>query len=247
MEENKFLVLAQNRQFLPFFAEEEKEWQEPFVFIQAADTQFGMQEKYIEKKENYGWQQEIRWSRQMVEDVNTMFPRPKFLVVCGDLLDAWPHTEEEIRRQQEIDFKEVFAGLEVPLVCVCGNHDVGNTPTPATVNRYTSSFGDDYFSFWCGGVFFIVLNTQFYEDASQCPQLAEEQEAWLEEQLEVVKREKPQHAVIWNHKELNLCGRHIEFKMATVQDTLNFVFLFLPLHISFQCINIHNPGYENHL
>lgn len=199
MEDQNFLVLAKDRQFLPFFNEYEKQWAEPFFFIQAADTQYGMQEKYMEKKDPYGWEQEIVWSRQLVHDVNAMFPRPKFLVVCGDLLDAWPHTEAEIRRRQEVDFKKVFAGLEIPLVCVCGNHDVGNTPTPATVAGYRSSFGDDFFSFWCGGVFFIVLNTQYYEDASKCADLATQQEAWLEEQLQVVRREKPQHTVVFQH------------------------------------------------
>ena len=32
----------------------------------------------------------------------------------------------------------------IPLVCVCGNHDVGNTPTRATVALFRSRFGDDY-------------------------------------------------------------------------------------------------------
>ncbi|KAK8741670.1 hypothetical protein OTU49_002331 [Cherax quadricarinatus] len=194
-----FFVLSQNRQFLPFYYGDEKRWTEPFFFIQAADTQFGMQEKYMEQKEVYGWDQEIAWSKQMVKDINAMYPAPKFLVVCGDLLDAWPHTEPEIRLQQEVDFKKVFAGLKIPLVCVCGNHDIGNTPTPDTVGSYRSSFGDDFFSFWCGGVFFIVVNTQYYEDSSQCEDLAAEQEAWLDQQLEVVRREKPQHAIVFQH------------------------------------------------
>ena len=28
---------------------------------------------------------------------------------------------------------------------------------------YRQSFGDDYFSFWLGGVLFIAINSQFYE------------------------------------------------------------------------------------
>jgi len=200
VDDRKFAIVAHNRKFLPFYGESQKEWHEPFFFIQAADTQYGMQEKYVEGREkDYGWDQEIRWSRQMVQEVNAMYPRPKFLVVCGDIVDAFPEQEPEVRRRQEVDFKKVFAGLEIPLVCVCGNHDVGNTPTPATIAGWKSSFGDDYFSFWCGGVFFIVLNSQYYEDSSKTKQLAEAQEVWLEEQLEVVRREKPQHAVVLQH------------------------------------------------
>lgn len=199
-DETNFMVLAKERKFLPYYSQSQKEWKEPFFFIQAADTQYGMQEKYVEgKTTNYGWEREIEWSRQMIAEVNAMQPKPKFLVVCGDILDAWPETEPEVRRRQEIDFKKVFADLDVPLVCVCGNHDIGNTPTPSTVAKWKSSFGDDYFSFWVGGVFFIVLNSQFYEDSSKTAELAAEQDRWLEEQLEVVRREKPQHAVVFQH------------------------------------------------
>ena len=194
-----FAIMARGQKFLPFHCEEEQHWSQPFYFIQAADTQFGMQEKYVEKQIDYGWTKEISWTKEMIQEVNNMWPRPKFMVVCGDLLDAWPDTEEIIRDQQEIDFKEVFAELEIPLVCVCGNHDIGNQPTYKTVDKYRSSFGDDYFSFWCGGVFFIVLNTQYYEDSSMVPTIAAEQELWLEEQLEIVRREKPKHAVVFQH------------------------------------------------
>lgn len=34
-----------------------------------------------------------------------------------------------------------------------------------------------------GGVFCLVLNSQFFFDALACPELQKAQEAWLEEQL----------------------------------------------------------------
>ncbi|KAF2365833.1 Calcineurin-like phosphoesterase domain ApaH type, partial [Trinorchestia longiramus] len=145
------------------------------------------------------WEPEKQWSRQLVQQVNMMQPKPRFLVICGDLLDAWPETEAEIRANQEIDFKSIFSSLEVPCVCVCGNHDIGNQPSMESVSRYRSSFGDDFFSFWCGGVYFLVLNSQYYEDSSRVPQLAADQEAWLEDQLKKITRMKPKHAVIFQH------------------------------------------------
>ena len=30
---------------------------------------------------------------------------------------------------------------DIPLLCVCGNHDVGNSPTQATIQRYKNDFG----------------------------------------------------------------------------------------------------------
>ncbi len=49
--------------------------------------------------------------------------------------------------------------------------------------RYRSDYGDDYFSFWCAGVLFIVLNSQYFQDPRNVPELAEKQEQWLDEQL----------------------------------------------------------------
>ena len=54
--------------------------------------------------------------------------------------------------------------------------------------RYRTSFGDDYFSFWCGGVRFLLLNTQYFEDASKVPELAQKHEQWLNEKLEFAKQ-----------------------------------------------------------
>lgn len=197
--EDKFNSSARNKRFLPFNRKSEREWEGDFTFIQAADTQFGMQESYIEKKQEVGWQQEMAWSRQLVHQVNNMTPRPRFMVICGDLLDAWPETQGDMRTQQEKDFKNVFNDLEVPLVCVCGNHDIGNQPSYESVGRYRSSFGDDFFSFWCGGVYFMVLNTQYYEDSSRVPELAAEHDAWFEQQLKKIKKRKPKHAVVFQH------------------------------------------------
>ena len=57
--------------------------------------------------------------------------------------------------QQVKDFKRVWSGLnpEIALVCLCGNHDVGNRPNKASIEHWTSSFGDDFLSFWANGTF----------------------------------------------------------------------------------------------
>ena len=46
--------------------------------------------------------------------------------------------------------------------------------------RYRSSFGDDFFSFWRGGILFLVLNSQYYFDSTKVPEIFAEQEAWLD-------------------------------------------------------------------
>lgn len=194
-----FKIRTSNHQFANLTKESEGEWRGPFCFVQGADTQFGMIESYINKSPVPRWEQEIALTKKAIAAINKMQPRPKFFVVCGDLLDAWPAEAPEIRALQELDFKSVFSELDasIPLVCVCGNHDVGNTPTHDTVAKYRSSFGDDYFSFWVGGVFFLVINSQYYFDPTEVVSEAEAQDRWLEEQLTRVGEAK--HGVVFQH------------------------------------------------
>ena len=196
------VVLKAVDRVLPGFEEHNDchRWTEPFFFVQAADTQLGMIVNYGDGTINDQYP-DISWDREMelcqlsVQKVNSMDPQPAFFVVCGDMLDAFPDQWPEIRQRQENDFMEVFKDLKVPLVCVCGNHDVGNRPTRDTIAKYRQSFGSDYFSFWKNGVHFIVLNSQLYEDSSRVPTLAEEQEAWLNRELA-----KPAaHKVVFQH------------------------------------------------
>ncbi|KFO11154.1 Calcineurin-like phosphoesterase domain-containing protein 1, partial [Balearica regulorum gibbericeps] len=105
------------------------------------------------------------------------------------------------RKAQERDLKNVLknADQDIPLVFVSGNHDVGNTPTRETIDDYCKSWGDDYFSFWVGGVFFLVLNSQLYFDSSQCPELKQAQDVWLNEQLAVAEKHQCKHIIVFQH------------------------------------------------
>lgn len=62
---------------------------------------------------------------------------------------------------------DIFKSLdpEIKLVCVCGNHDIGDVPTPEAAKIYRTQFGQDYFSFCYGGVQFVILNSQYFK----CP------------------------------------------------------------------------------
>eukprot|EP00088_Acartia_fossae_P001368 TRINITY_DN10528_c0_g1_i9.p1 TRINITY_DN10528_c0_g1~~TRINITY_DN10528_c0_g1_i9.p1 ORF type:complete len:187 (+),score=25.52 TRINITY_DN10528_c0_g1_i9:42-602(+) len=162
-----------------FRVENNKEWEEPFFFIQGADTQYGLMYNWGTNGEDgikypaSNWDQEIELSRLAVKKMNEMRPRPAFFIVCGDLVDAFPDKYPDIRASQVRDLKAEFANLdpEIPMICLCGNHDVGNSPTHQTIAEYRSNFGDDYFYFSFKGVFFIVLNSQFYEDSSNVQDL----------------------------------------------------------------------------
>ena len=51
--------------------------------------------------------------------------------------------------------------------------------------------GDDYFSFWVGGVKYVSIN-QYYHilcvDNPEADEMAREQEAWVEEELSAARR-----------------------------------------------------------
>lgn len=105
------------------------------------------------------------------------------------------------RKDQEQDLKNVLKNTDqdIPLVFVSGNHDIGNTPTGETIDNYCKNWGDDYFSFWVGGVFFLVLNSQLYFDSSKCPELKQAQDVWLNEQLAVAEKHKCKHIIVFQH------------------------------------------------
>ena len=76
-----------------------------------------------------------------VDHINRL--RPAFVVVCGDLTNAYPdggHASAEAQVRQVHAYKQAMECVddEIPLVCICGNHDIGNTPTRATIDLYAS-------------------------------------------------------------------------------------------------------------
>nr|XP_046210511.1 serine/threonine-protein phosphatase CPPED1-like isoform X1 [Oncorhynchus gorbuscha] len=209
-EAEDIFLRAKQRTFTGLTEDEQKEWRGPFCFIQAADPQLGLMKAWREGDCDGGgdeWTDEVQLTQQAVEAVNKLSPRPKFMVLCGDLVHAMPSTQ--YREGQERDLKVALRGTDpsIPLVFVSGNHDLGNTPTPETVAQFCNAWGDDYFSFWVGGVLCLVLNSQLFFDASACPDLRDAQEAWLEGQLQRASQGSgvtPKHVLVFQHIPLYL-------------------------------------------
>ena len=80
-----------------------------------------------------------------------------------------------------------------------GNHDLLNTPTKESIEEYTKEFGDDYYSFWVGGVMFIVLNVQLNKDHSKAEDLYQAQDQWLDKQLADAKSGNYSHVIVFQH------------------------------------------------
>lgn len=197
---------------------EDPEWQGAFTFVQAADTQLGFMADPTwatnpadAAKDGNDWSDEIELARRLVACCNALVPRPKFVAVCGDLVHALPEgvlsdqpavrryaNEGRWRRQNE-DFKRVMADLEMPLVCVCGNHDVGDRPTPASLAKYRGLYGADRRAFWCGGMRALVLNSQLMNDPVDAPDEAAAQDEWFGGELDALAASAAKHAVLFQH------------------------------------------------
>ncbi len=160
---------------------------QPFFFVQLADPQFGM---YPLQKD---FHKERRNLSRAVEAINRL--RPAFVVVCGDLVNR------DGDEKQIAAFKQTISKLDrsIPIYLVAGNHDVGNTPTPATLQDYREVIGQDYYSFKQDGQRFVVLNSSLIKDPSRAPKEAVAQINWLQAVLDTVRNEHSSIIVFQHH------------------------------------------------
>jgi len=190
---------AQKREFYGMTEGEESIWKGNYEFICMGDAQIGMGDQKREEE----------FSKLAVEFINKRKDRVKFVVVCGDhthnLEDMWSKGDLEGGKKKRIQelaaFKDIYSKLDetIPLVCVCGNHDVGNKPTEKTTQLYKDEFGDDYLSFWCGGVKFMVLNSQIVQGLSPSDELSIAHEKWADEEFERKHENEPVHSIVMCH------------------------------------------------
>jgi 3',5'-cyclic AMP phosphodiesterase CpdA len=166
-------------------------WHGPFFFIQITDTQFGMYAN------NESWEKETELFTRAVEAINRL--KPRFVLMSGDMVNqevGGPAHDAQVAEYQRIARRIDPA---IPLLYVCGNHDVGNRPTPASLAAYRKEFGDDRFTFWAGGVCGLVLNSNLYWDSTGAPQAQARQEAWFARELEAARAAGAKQILVFSH------------------------------------------------
>jgi len=194
---NERFRYAQERVYQGLGAAEQSGWDGAYDFIQLADPQLGM------LRMDQDWAEEVTMLRLAVQHVNRL--KPRFLLVSGDLTNVWPSRETaSVVAAQAQSFKEALRDLDptIPLVLQPGNHDVGQDPRREDVERYKQNFGDDYFSFWVGGVLYVAVNSQYYHKLcvnKEAAQLRRAQEEWLEGVLTPEECTRARHVVMLTH------------------------------------------------
>ena len=125
--------------------------------------------------------------------------RPRFVLISGDVVNKMGATDE--RQLAALDRALSRLDSTIPLVLQPGNHDLGQVPTVQSVGRFVSRHGDDYFSFWAGGVCFLSLNSQFYlpGGGERTGALRDGQREWLAREVAGPCARKAKHVVMLSH------------------------------------------------
>lgn len=161
--------------------------QQPFFFFVLADPQFGM---YTRDK---GFTRETKNFEAVIAAANRL--HPAFVAICGDLVNQ-PGNASEIA-----GFQQVARRLNptIPLHLIAGNHDVGNAPTPFSLQAYRKIFGRDYYSFHLGRMEGLVIDSQLIKDGTHAPEAAKAQHQWLRARLAQAKAQHVRLLVVFQH------------------------------------------------
>ncbi len=180
-----------DRSIIQLNSTHELAWKGSFSFIQMADCQLGFYEN------NVSWEKEKDLLRKSILKINEL--QPRFVILCGDLTHARP--QEENYLAQVADYKQIVSEIDpsISLICVCGNHDIGDRPTHESIAAYQSHFSPQFFSFWVGGVHCVALNSSLLCDSSGAPELFQEQYTWLNQELERTNYLNPKQRFIFSH------------------------------------------------
>ncbi|XP_038042838.1 serine/threonine-protein phosphatase CPPED1 isoform X2 [Anas platyrhynchos] len=114
---------AQGRALSAFRHDDEYEWKGPFYFIQGADPQFGLIKSWAVGDTNNGddeWKEEIKLTEQAVQAVNKLNPKPKFFVLCGDLIHGMPGIKAVFSGHYHRNAGGSYRGLEMVVTSAIG-------------------------------------------------------------------------------------------------------------------------------
>ncbi|MBV4358450.1 metallophosphoesterase [Pinibacter aurantiacus] len=163
---------------------------ESFFFVQMSDPQFGF---YTDNK---SFDIETAHFEKAIQKANRL--HPAFVIVTGDLV------HKTLDAAQIDEYKRIAARLDsdIPLYNVPGNHDVGNEPTPKDVDGYNAAFGPDYYTFHCGNMLGIVLNSNYLHSPEKAMDKAKAQEEWLIRTLDSASNKSYKNKVVFMHHPL---------------------------------------------
>ena len=142
---------------------------EPFFFVQITDTQMGFREKGEIGRS-------VSLLTETVAAVNRL--HPAFVVVTGDMVNAWADTA------QLKAYKALISQIDkdIPVYEIPGNHDFRPLKEEGSDKAWFEHFGTDRFCFTYGDCLIVGFNSCYVKDGLSDEELREFE--WLESCLE---------------------------------------------------------------
>ncbi|XP_021266894.1 serine/threonine-protein phosphatase CPPED1 isoform X2 [Numida meleagris] len=114
---------ARGRTLTAFCQDDEYQWKGPFYFIQGADPQFGLIKAWAVGNTGSGddeWGEEMKLTEQAVQAINKLNPKPKFFVLCGDLIHGMPGIKAVFSGHYHRNAGGCYRGLEMVVSSAIG-------------------------------------------------------------------------------------------------------------------------------
>lgn len=139
-----------------------------FEFIQISDPQFGM------TSQNNGFAEESALYEKAIEKINAL--EPELVIITGDLVN------DRTNKSQWDEFRKITGFISSRKVLLLpGNHDIGQEPSEADIDKFREMFGNDRFSLKFRNCSFIGFNSNLIK--AETPGLEQEQFEWLKNEL----------------------------------------------------------------
>ncbi|KAF0718849.1 Aste57867_1447 [Aphanomyces stellatus] len=168
-------LYATKRGYVGYIHGTQNQWAKPFHFVHLSGPQVGKSNTV----------DEVNALEQVLVTINAL--QPAFVVFSGNMTHASPgdkaYAHQVAAFQTALD---ATLDASIRVVFVTGSQDVGagESMSEGSVQQYTQHFGDDFYSFWVGGVKCIVLNSNLIGHKGVLAERALVQEHWLQEELE---------------------------------------------------------------
>jgi len=160
---------------------------EPYFFIQLADPQFG----YYARNQEFTRETELY--EKAIAHVNRL--QPGCVVVCGDLINQAGNAaqyDELMRITGTLD-------KNIPIYFLPGNHDIGDAPTPDSLDAFRNLFGKDYYAYELKGSHFIIINSGVILNPEAVPTEYDDQLTFITEQLQKARTNNAEHIFVFGH------------------------------------------------
>ncbi|KAL7680483.1 putative protein kinase domain, calcineurin-like phosphoesterase domain, ApaH type, PDPK1 family [Plasmopara halstedii] len=149
-------MYARDHVYLGLEHELQNQWTENFSFMLLSGPKLGLASAIAEADNRGGstWETELATFLDAIDILNSQ--RPAFVVICGDFVNASP--SQEFYDAQVKAFQKLLNQLipAIRLVFVAGCNEFRDQDE---FKKYQERFGDARFSFWFGGIKFVVANT----------------------------------------------------------------------------------------